>query len=129
MKEVENYDFFLFTQLWLEVNGKSDEPYDYLFPMLLRDFHRFEDSKWNTDSKPLYECIISYLRRSQYLGLAGITGYSADMVDKYNALLEMLKPDGILIQVERWLDNDELVSLITHIEDNLRENSIALPYK
>lgn len=128
MQKVENYDFFLFTQLWLEVNGPSDEPYDYLFPMLLRDFHRFEESKWNTDSKPLYECILDYLKRPQYLGLACVTGHSPDTIDKYNALLEMLQPAGVLMQVERWLDEPQSYSLVRFIEANLEENDIALPY-
>ena len=129
MKDTENYDFFLFTQLWLEVNGPSDEPYDYLFPMLLRDFHRFEDSRWNTDIKPLYECILDYLKRPQYLGLAGITGFESDVVFKWNALLEKLGADGMLIQIERWIDSEQCLCILEHIEDNLLENSIDLPYK
>jgi hypothetical protein len=32
------------------------------------------------------------------------------------------------MQVERWLDNEELESLVAAIEDNLGENGIALPY-
>jgi hypothetical protein len=128
MQNVENYDFFLFTQLWLEVNGPSDEPYDYLFPRLLKDFHRFEKSKWNTDSKPLYECILDYLKRPQYLGLACVTGHLPDTIDKYNALLEMLQPAGMLMQFERWLDEPQSYSLVRFIEANLKENDIALPY-
>jgi hypothetical protein len=128
MQNVENYDFFLFTQLWLEVNGPSDESYDYLFPRLLKDFHRFEESKWNTDSKPLYECILDYLKRPQYLGLACVTGHLPDTIDKYNALLEMLQPAGMLMQFERWLDEPQSYSLVRFIEANLEENDIALPY-
>jgi hypothetical protein len=128
METIENYDFFLFTQLWLEVNGPSDEPYDYLFPRLLKDFHRFEKSKWNTDSKPLYECILDYLKRPQYLGLACVTGHLPDTIDKYNALLEMLQPAGMLMQFERWLDEPQSYSLVCFIEANLKENDIALPY-
>jgi hypothetical protein len=128
MAIVENYDFFLFTQLYQEVNGKSTKEYDLLFPMLLQEFHRFEESKWNVESKPLYECILDYLNRPKYLGLTGTTGHSADAVDRYNALLEMLQPAGILMQVERWMDAPQSDSLVRFIEANLMENDIDLPY-
>ena len=125
---MENYNFFLFSQLWLEENGPSDEPYDYLFPIILRDYNRFEESKWNNENKPLYQCIVEYLKRPKYLGLASVNGHNPDVVDKYNALLEMLQPAGILMQVERWLDEPQSYSLVNFIEANLEENDIALPY-
>jgi hypothetical protein len=128
METIENYNFFLFTQLWLEANGPSDEPYDYLFPMLLKEFEAFEKSRWNEDSRPLYECIVAYLKRPQYLGLAGITGFEPELVFKYNALLEKLGADGMLMQLERWIDNDDCRWIIDHIEDNLHENRIDFPY-
>ena len=128
MQKIENYDFFLFTQLWLEVNGPSDEPYDYLFPMLLQDFHRFEESRWNTDSKPLYECILDYLKRPKLLGMAGSEGHLPDVVDKYNALLEELQPDGILMLVEQWLDEPQSYSLVNFIEASFEKRGIELPY-
>lgn len=60
---MENYDFFLFSQLWLEVNGPSEEPYDELFATILREFHEFSDSRWDDEDKPLYECILAYLNQ------------------------------------------------------------------
>ena len=128
MKDTENYDFFLFTQLWLEVNGPSDEPYDYLFPMLLKDFHRFEESRWNTDSKPLYECILDYLKRSKFLGMAGSDKHLPDVVDKYNAFLEELHFDGVLMLVEQWIDETQSYSLVNFIENHFEKRGMELPY-
>jgi hypothetical protein len=60
---MEHYNFFLFSQLWLEVNGGSEEPYDELFATILRDFHEFSDSDYNDEDEPLYECILEYLNQ------------------------------------------------------------------
>ena len=60
---MEHYNFFLFSQLWLEVNGPSEEPYDELFATILREFHEFSDSDWNDEDEPLYECILEYLNQ------------------------------------------------------------------
>jgi hypothetical protein len=68
------------------------------------------------------------LQKNNYLGVAGIVSHSPDVTNKYNALLELLKTDGILEQVERWMDDEDFTDLIQHIEDNLKENGISLPY-
>ncbi len=68
------------------------------------------------------------LQKNNYLGVAGIVSHSTDVTKKYNALLELLNAEGILIQVERWMDDSDFNSLIQHIEENLKENDIALPY-
>jgi hypothetical protein len=58
------------------------------------------------------------------LGVSGIVNYPTDIVRKYNALLHQIGADGMLLQVERFLDLEEITDLITSIEDNLIENCI-----
>lgn len=128
---MKHYHFFLFAQLWAEKHGKSEEPYDVMYDKIYKEFDRYIDSRFCVSHRGAYECIQDYLNRpqgEQYLGLAGVTGHDPDFAFRYNALLKKLGADSVLMQVERWLDNEELESLVAAIEDNLGENGIALPY-
>jgi hypothetical protein len=61
-----------------------------------------------------------------YLGLSGIVSHSNSITDRYNKLLNLLGPESMLIQFERFIDSDELKDLILFIESNLFENNIKL---
>ena len=68
------------------------------------------------------------IMETNYLGLAGIVSHSKTNVDKYNRLLSLLGSDGMTIQFERFLNDELLTAFISHIEDNLVENNIKIPY-
>ena len=65
---------------------------------------------------------------NKYLGVAGIVSHSEDNTNKYNKLLMLLGTDGMTEQFERFMDEEMLVSFISHIEDNLYENNIKIVY-
>lgn len=62
------------------------------------------------------------------LGLGGLSGHSPELVNKYDKLLVLLGVDGMLLQFERFVDDEDLKGLIRSVEDNLFENGIELPY-
>lgn len=62
------------------------------------------------------------------LGIAGIVSHPAEVTAKYNKLLNQIGAEGMLIRIESWFDTDELIDLISCIEDHLLENDIT-PYK
>lgn len=61
----------------------------------------------------------------EYLGLSGIGSFSQKNTEKYNKLLSILGSEGMLIQFERWMDENDLKSIIESIENNLEENDIT----
>jgi len=61
------------------------------------------------------------------LGIAGLISHPAEVTSKYNRLLEQIGESGMLLQIERYLDTDEFIELISSVEDNLIENGIQ-PY-
>jgi len=65
---------------------------------------------------------------TNYLGTAGIVGHDAKLVDKYNALLKAIGSEAMLIQFERFVNDQELNDIVKQTEDNLIENGIKLPY-
>jgi pterin-4a-carbinolamine dehydratase len=69
------------------------------------------------------------MENSDYLGIAGKVGHDPEIVRKYNALLQKLGTEGMLLQFERWSCDEDIESLIKDIESNLFENKILLPYK
>ena len=64
------YSDFLFVQLFMEhirFNENSvynGEPYDIIFPEILKHQEMFINSKYNTDDKSEYDCIVSYLENT-----------------------------------------------------------------
>lgn len=64
----------------------------------------------------------------QTLGYAGVVSHSKVNTEKYNKLLSLLGSDGMIMQFERFMNDELLTDLISHIEDNLCENNIKIPY-
>ena len=62
-----------------------------------------------------------------YLGLSGLANRPQEMAKKYNNLLNFLGPELMLIEFERFIDNEEFNDLISQIEDTLFENDIISP--
>lgn len=65
---------------------------------------------------------------TNYLGLAGIVSHDKEATKKYNALLQLLGAEEMLIQFERFLNEEQLNDIIIQAQDNLYENGIKLPY-
>lgn len=68
------------------------------------------------------------MKNSEYLGIAAKVGHDAQLVSKYNALLEHIGTIGMLMQFERWADDVDIRAIISQTEDYLFENGIELPY-
>jgi hypothetical protein len=62
------------------------------------------------------------------LGLAGIVSLDQEDTIKYNKLLKYIGTEGMLIQFERFINDQDLMFLISQVEDNLLENNVRLPY-
>jgi hypothetical protein len=127
---MKHYDFFLFSQLWAVKNGKSEEPYDVMYEKIYNEFNKFIDSRFCVSHRGTYECIQNYLNRQehQYLGLAAVTGHNPDVAFRYNALLEKIGAESMLMEVERWLDEPQSDSLVCFIESGFDEKGAPLPY-
>lgn len=127
---MKHYHFFLFAQLWAEKHGKSEEPYDVMYDKIYKEFDRYIDSRFCVSHRGAYECIQDYLNRKehQYLGLAAVTGHNPDVAFRYNALLEKIGADSMLMYVERWLDEPQSYSLVNWIECDFEERGSPLPY-
>jgi hypothetical protein len=59
------------------------------------------------------------LPKQESMGVSGKVSHDPKLARKYNALLEMLGTEGLLHQIEQWMDDSDLESIITHIEDNI----------
>lgn len=69
------------------------------------------------------------MKNTTNFGWGGLSGHSYEIVAKYNTLLELLGPVEMLIQFERFVDDEDLSGLIMSVENNLKENGIELPYQ
>ena len=125
-----DYSFYLFCQLHDEIRGTKNSklPYDTKFNMLVAEYDKFKRSIYDNKVESEYDNISRYMTCRDYLGLAGITSHNPQVVFKYNRLLNELGAEGMLIQIERYFDSEDISDLIQHIEDNLGENGIDLPY-
>jgi hypothetical protein len=47
------------------------------------------------------------------------TGHNPALVSKYNALIEAIGEDEMLMQIELWMDDGDLESLIHYVEDKI----------
>ena len=64
---------------------------------------------------------------TNYLGLAGIVSLNKDKTIKYNEILKKIGTEGMLIQFERFLNDEMLSDLIAQVEENLSfDNKINL---
>lgn len=132
-----NYNEFLLSELLSLHNKKFDAlPYDLKFSIAKELFKRYECSQYNIKEKGEYECIESICKElfsklnftdTEYLG-QGIGCFDRLLTYKYNRLLNLLGSTGIVEQFERYIDEEDLVGFIKHIEGNLLENDVELPY-
>jgi hypothetical protein len=58
------------------------------------------------------------------LGLAMLVSHEEEITHKYNRLLNQIGVEGMLMQMERFLDHEGFVDLINQVEGNLLENGI-----
>lgn len=61
---MENYSFFLFTQLYNAIVGIQYE-YDLLFADLQVLFEKYDASPFNDGNLPEYECMVSFLKHNE----------------------------------------------------------------
>jgi hypothetical protein len=54
-----------------------------------------------------------------YLGVSGVVSLDPSLSIKYNSLLALIGTDGMLVQFERFINDNELSDLIIQIEENL----------
>ncbi len=54
-----------------------------------------------------------------YLGVSGVVSLDSSLSIKYNSLLTLIGTEGMLVQFERFIDDNELSDLIIQIEENL----------
>lgn len=59
---MNTYSFFLFTKLYEEVNGISNEPYDILFDKVSEAYDKYSNSEYNNMYEPEYECMLNFLK-------------------------------------------------------------------
>lgn len=61
------------------------------------------------------------------LGIAGIVSHDQLDTQEYNRLLGVLGMEGMLMVFERWMDAEDLKSVISSAKDTLTDNGIPLP--
>ena len=59
------------------------------------------------------------LPKQEYMGVSGKVSHDPKLARKYNALLEMLGTEGLLHQIEQWMDDSDLKNIVTDIENNI----------
>jgi hypothetical protein len=59
------------------------------------------------------------LLKHESMGISGKVSHDPRLARKYNALLEMLGTEGLLHQIELWMDDSDLENIITDIENNI----------
>jgi hypothetical protein len=59
----KEYQLYLFSQLFhLELQDCiEDEPYDLLFPIIVNELEKFEESDYNDENQSEYGCMAKYL--------------------------------------------------------------------
>jgi hypothetical protein len=59
----KEYQLYLFSQLFhLELQDCiEDEPYDLLFPIIVNELEKFEESDYNDETQSEYDCMAKYL--------------------------------------------------------------------
>jgi hypothetical protein len=56
--------------------------------------------------------------KQQYMGISGKVSHSPQLTTAYNNLLEQLGTEGMLILIERWMDDNDIESIIQYNENN-----------
>jgi len=55
----------------------------------------------------------------EYMGITGKVSHDPELAKRYNALLQQLGAEGLLHQIEQWMDDTDLKSIVTDIENNI----------
>jgi hypothetical protein len=55
--------------------------------------------------------------KQEYMGISGKVSHDPELSKQYNALLQKLGTEGMLILIERWMDDSDLQSIIAY-DDN-----------
>ena len=55
-----DYDFFLFSQIWIDMSGCAYLPSDLMFYQIIQSYENFLKSDSNDDTKILSECMEHY---------------------------------------------------------------------
>jgi hypothetical protein len=55
--------------------------------------------------------------KQEYMGISGKVSHDPQLTKEYNALLHKLGTEGVLVLIERWMDDEDLQSIIAY-EDN-----------
>jgi hypothetical protein len=55
-----DYDFFLFSQIWIDMSGCAFLPSDLMFAQIIASYEDFLKSHSNDDTKILSECMEHY---------------------------------------------------------------------
>jgi hypothetical protein len=55
--------------------------------------------------------------KQEYMGISGKVSHDPTLTRKYNALLEMLGVEGMLHQIEQYMDDSDLESIVKYIEN------------
>jgi dihydroxyacetone kinase DhaKLM complex PTS-EIIA-like component DhaM len=56
--------------------------------------------------------------KQQYMGISGKVSHSPQLTNAYNNLLEQLGTEGMLILIERWMDDNDIESILQYNENN-----------
>lgn len=62
----KEYQLYLFSQLFHETlkDCLEDTPYDLLFPIIVNELEKFEESDYNDENQSEYSCMAKYLSAS-----------------------------------------------------------------
>ena len=55
--------------------------------------------------------------KQEYMGITGKVSHDPELTKQYNALLQKLGTEGMLVLIERWMDDSDLQSIIAY-DDN-----------
>ena len=90
-----------------EFTGFADDGYTHLSNIqIAADLHDSESDAWNG-------------ARQVSMGISGKVSHDPRLARKYNALLEALGTEGLLHQIEQWMDDSDLKNIITDIENTI----------
>ena len=52
--------------------------------------------------------------KQEYMGISGKVSHDPELTKQYNALLQQLGTGGMLVLIERWMDDEDLNSIIKY---------------
>jgi len=90
-------------------------------------------TQWEEDDYEFVEIdgvvreIDEVVKADETLGVAGIVSHDQLDTQEYNRLLKVLGVDGMLTVFERWMNAEDLKSIVSSAKDTLADNGIPLP--